>query len=81
MWCFESVKGILRGCDQHTNVVLEKCHERMYTEEGVSQQPIGVYIIKGDNMYVVKDVAMPGERGVSGSMCTHTLSLILSIVR
>lgn len=66
---FRFQQGTLLGCDQYTNVVLEKCHERIYTEEGVSQQPIGVYIIKGDNMYVcnprLHDFALtqgPGKR-------------------
>lgn len=35
------------------NVILEQSHERVFSEDkGVSQNPLGLYIIRGDNMYV-----------------------------
>lgn len=44
-------QGRLRGFDQTTNVILEECHERVFTEHaGVEQVPLGLYIIRGDNM-------------------------------
>ena len=43
--------GHLRGFDQATNVVLEECHERVFSPvAGVEQVVLGLYIIRGDNM-------------------------------
>ena len=42
--------------DQLTNIVLEDCHERVYTTEGVKQVALGLYIIRGDNIAVVGEV-------------------------
>lgn len=50
-FCWE--QGTLKGFDQATNIVLENCHERVYsTVAGVEQIVLGLYIIRGDNMYV-----------------------------
>nr|GMD00731.1 sm-like protein LSM8 [Ipomoea batatas] len=50
--CF-FVQGILKGFDQATNLILDESHERVYsTKEGVQQLVLGLYIIRGDNMYV-----------------------------
>ena len=36
------------------NVVLERSHERVFAEDmGVAVNPLGLYIIRGDNMLVV----------------------------
>ena len=43
--------GNLRGYDQTTNVVLDECHERVFSPDaGVEQVVLGLYIIRGDNM-------------------------------
>jgi small nuclear ribonucleoprotein (snRNP)-like protein len=35
------------------NVILEQSHERVFSEsKGAKQNPLGLYIIRGDNMYV-----------------------------
>lgn len=48
---FVLVQGTLRGYDQLTNVILEKCHEHVYSPDtGVEIVPLGLYIIRGDNM-------------------------------
>lgn len=47
-----SILGVLRGFDQVLNVVLERCHERIFsTTQGVVQNVLGLYMIRGDNMY------------------------------
>jgi U6 snRNA-associated Sm-like protein LSm8 len=52
-----TLQGVLRGFDQHTNVVLEQAHERIYSEtEGVEQEPLGLYVIRGDNIAVVGEL-------------------------
>nr|GMC94794.1 sm-like protein LSM8 [Ipomoea batatas]GMC98964.1 sm-like protein LSM8 [Ipomoea batatas] len=48
-----NIVGILKGFDQATNLILDESHERVYsTKEGVQQLVLGLYIIRGDNMYV-----------------------------
>ncbi|KAK5578877.1 hypothetical protein RB653_008552 [Dictyostelium firmibasis] len=51
-----SIIGTLRGIDQTINVVLEKCHERVYSEEGIEVIPLGVHLIKGDDVAVIGEV-------------------------
>ena len=48
---FLGVQGLLKGFDQHTNLVLDECHERVYSADlGVESVVLGLYIIRGDNM-------------------------------
>ena len=45
------MQGDLKGFDQTTNVVLADSMERIYsTEEPVEESPLGLYVIRGDNM-------------------------------
>lgn len=52
-------QGTLAGFDQRANVVLSDSKERVYSiDEGVEEVPLGLYLVKGDMMYVydlVKD--------------------------
>jgi U6 snRNA-associated Sm-like protein LSm8 len=44
-------QGHLKGYDQAVNIILERSHERVFSEDsGVEQNPLGLYIIRGDNM-------------------------------
>ena len=46
-------QGSLKGFDQHMNMIMEECHERVYSSDaGVEQVVLGLYIVRGDNMYV-----------------------------
>ena len=46
-----NIVGTLRGLDQAINVILEGSHERVFAEDsGVTQNALGLYIIRGDNM-------------------------------
>lgn len=46
-------QGTLKGYDQAINLVLDDSHERVYSSNaGVEQVPLGLYIIRGDNVYV-----------------------------
>lgn len=52
-----SIVGQLRGVDQVTNVILDECHERVYSREaGVEQVVLGLYIIRGDNIAVIGEL-------------------------
>lgn len=43
----------MKGFDQKINIILEDCHERIFSPtQGVIVEPLGLYIIRGDNMYV-----------------------------
>lgn len=47
-----NLQGKLRGCDPRTNIILSDCVEREYsTDQGVEMIPLGLYMIKGDNVY------------------------------
>ncbi|KYQ91123.1 LSM domain-containing protein [Tieghemostelium lacteum] len=48
--------GVLRGIDQAVNIILESCHERIYSEEGIQKFPLGVHIIRGDDVAVVGEI-------------------------
>lgn len=42
---------MMKGFDQTINIVLEESTERVYSpSEGVEQVPLGLYILRGDNM-------------------------------
>lgn len=44
--------GNLKGFDQTINIILEESHERVFSPNaGVEQVVLGLYIIRGDNMY------------------------------
>uniref|UniRef100_A0A061R996 U6 snRNA-associated Sm-like protein LSm8 n=1 Tax=Tetraselmis sp. GSL018 TaxID=582737 RepID=A0A061R996_9CHLO len=52
-----NIIGILRGYDQTNNLVLDECHERVYsTKTGVEQLVLGLYMIRGDNVAVVGEL-------------------------
>ena len=43
----------MAGYDQKSNVVLSDTKERVYSvDEGVEEIPLGLYLVKGDQMYV-----------------------------
>ncbi len=46
------LQGLLKGHDQTANVILQNCVERVYSTQGVESVPLGLYIIRGDNMWV-----------------------------
>ena len=44
----------MKGYDQSVNVILDECHERVYSSNrGVEQVILGLYIIRGDNMWAI----------------------------
>jgi U6 snRNA-associated Sm-like protein LSm8 len=46
-----NIVGVLKGFDQTTNIILEECHERVFSSDaGVEQVVLGLYIVRGDNM-------------------------------
>uniref|UniRef100_A0A0M3IS05 U6 snRNA-associated Sm-like protein LSm8 n=1 Tax=Ascaris lumbricoides TaxID=6252 RepID=A0A0M3IS05_ASCLU len=46
-----NIVGLMKGFDQTINLVLEDSHERVFSEDaGVEQIPLGLYIVRGDNV-------------------------------
>lgn len=47
-------QGTLKGFDQSINLILDDSYERVYhPDKGVEQAVLGLYIIRGDNMWVI----------------------------
>jgi len=46
----------LRGFDQLINVILDECHERVYSATGIERVVLGLYIIRGDNVAVIGEI-------------------------
>jgi U6 snRNA-associated Sm-like protein LSm8 len=52
-----TIVGTLRGFDQATNLILDECHERVFSRSsGVDQVPLGLYVVRGDNVAAVGDM-------------------------
>ena len=46
-----NIVGLLKGFDQTTNVILDECRERVFSNDaGVEEVQLGLYILRGDNM-------------------------------
>ncbi|KAK8861466.1 hypothetical protein IAR55_002286 [Kwoniella newhampshirensis] len=51
------IVGKLKGFDIRTNLILAECVEREYSsDQGVEMIPLGLYMIKGDNVAVVSEL-------------------------
>ncbi|WRT65542.1 uncharacterized protein IL334_002487 [Kwoniella shivajii] len=51
------IVGKLKGFDPRTNLIMADCVEREYsTEAGVEMIPLGLYMIKGDNVALVAEL-------------------------
>ena len=49
-----NIVGLLKGFDQTTNIILDECHERVFSSEaGVEQVQLGLYIVRGDNIVLL----------------------------
>lgn len=51
-----SIVGTLRGFDQFANVIVEDSHERVYSAQGMEKVPLGLYVIRGDNIAVIGEL-------------------------
>ncbi|KAJ9102445.1 hypothetical protein QFC21_002845 [Naganishia friedmannii] len=51
------MQGTLKAFDLRSNVVLADCVEREFSaDEGVEMIPLGLYLIKGDNVALIGEV-------------------------
>ena len=59
------IVGTLKGFDQTTNLILQETHERVFSSSaGVELVPLGLYIVRGDNVAVIGEV----DEEVDGSL-------------
>lgn len=57
--------GTLRGFDQTINLILEDSHERVFSStDGVEQHPLGLYIIRGDNVALIGEIDEELDRNI-----------------
>lgn len=53
---FKLNQGTIKGYDQTSNLILSDSFERIYSlDEPLAEEPLGLYIIRGDNMCVTSD--------------------------
>ncbi|EJC99320.1 Sm-like ribonucleo protein [Fomitiporia mediterranea MF3/22] len=52
-----TIVGVLAGFDQRSDIVLSDCVERIYSmEEGVEEVPLGLYLVKGDQILLIGEL-------------------------
>ncbi|RIB04679.1 U6 snRNA-associated Sm-like protein LSm8 [Gigaspora rosea] len=74
------IVGTFKGFDQTTNVILSSCHERVFSEtEGVETLPLGLYIIRGDNIVLIGEIDL--ERDASVDLSEIRAAPITDITR
>lgn len=60
--------GTLRGFDQAINIVVEESFERVFSSStGVEQVPLGLYIIRGDNVALIGEIDEELDRNIDFS--------------
>ncbi len=59
--------GRLEGLDQKINLVLLECEERVYSEaQPVDVVPMGLFLVRGDNVAVVAEVDAEADAQAGG---------------
>ncbi len=68
---------MLSGYDQKSNIVLSDSKERVYSmDEGVEEIPLGLYLVKGDMMYVRRLFAH-ARVPLRAAYCTRVYSILI----
>ncbi|KAL7277248.1 hypothetical protein ACG7TL_009101 [Trametes sanguinea] len=71
-----AIVGVMAGYDQKSNVVLSDSKERVYSmDEGVEEIPLGLYLVKGDQMCVPLSFSL----GISRPFSTAPIRLPLML--
>ncbi|OBZ67467.1 U6 snRNA-associated Sm-like protein LSm8 [Grifola frondosa] len=59
------VQGVMAGFDQKSNVVLSDSKERVYSmDEGVEEIPLGLYLVKGDQIVLIGELDEAADQAV-----------------
>ncbi|EME27163.1 Sm-like protein LSM1B [Galdieria sulphuraria] len=67
------IVGLLRSYDQYANLVLENTFERFVLNDSYCDEPLGVFIIRGENVALLGEV--DGEKESQWLSHLHTVSL------
>ncbi|KAI0087364.1 hypothetical protein BDY19DRAFT_893323 [Irpex rosettiformis] len=60
-----AIVGIMAGYDQKSNVVLSDSKERVYSmDEGVEEIPLGLYLVKGDQIVLIGELDENADQAV-----------------
>ncbi|GAA5804734.1 hypothetical protein EDC94DRAFT_630274 [Helicostylum pulchrum] len=57
--------GKLRGTDQSSNLIIEKCEERVFSSEGTEVVPLGLFLLRGDNLCTVGEIDTEKEQSMN----------------
>lgn len=59
------IVGQLKGFDQTTNIILSDSTERVFSaDEPVEEVPLGLYLIRGDNISLVGEVDQEKDKAM-----------------
>ncbi|KAI9485968.1 MAG: hypothetical protein EXX96DRAFT_613812 [Benjaminiella poitrasii] len=47
-----------------SNVILEQCQERVYSSEGTEVVPLGLFLVRGDNLCTIGEIDAEKEATV-----------------
>jgi len=50
--------GVLRSFDQFANVVLENAIERIYVKDTYGDIPLGLFVIRGENVVLLGEIVL-----------------------
>ena len=56
--------GTLRSFDQYGNMVLESARERHYIENQFADVPLGLYIVRGENVVLLGEIDLEREKQI-----------------
>jgi len=60
-----AIVGVMAGYDQKSNVVLSDSKERVYSiDEGVEEIPLGLYLVKGDQIVLIGELEETVDQAV-----------------
>mmetsp|Transcript_4521 Transcript_4521/g.5101 ORF Transcript_4521/g.5101 Transcript_4521/m.5101 type:complete len:97 (+) Transcript_4521:78-368(+) len=58
--------GILAGIDRVTNIILKESVERVFSQdEAVRQVPLGLYLVRGDNIAIVGELDQESDNQIN----------------
>lgn len=70
-----SLYGILRSYDQFGNMVLDDTIERLYVDLEFAEEPLGVFLVRGENVVLVGEIDAEEFRSVNRRMGRFKRSL------
>ncbi|KAI8094903.1 uncharacterized protein B0P05DRAFT_523884 [Gilbertella persicaria] len=57
--------GKLIGTDQTSNIILQNCNERVFSAEGTEIIPLGLFLLRGDNVCTIGEIDTEKEETIN----------------